>query len=219
MRAATPQSEWKVILWVGFAALLLSSVAYASEEEGAIVVDANSTPCLTPYAAHYTKIQDAINNSATQAGDTIRVCPGMYGEQLNVTKSVTIRGVTVPTANNGNGVGAAIITVPGGSLSSNATLFSTPLEAQVLVEAPNVILNDLTIDGTGALAAGACPHTLYVAGVYFAAGALRRLAAHGREESEHVERKHRILLRRGRGRRHSGGAELRRSRLQHLQLR
>ena len=66
-----------------------------------------------------------INNPATHSGDTIHVCPGSYGEQLALNKSVTLRGVAVPGANGGAGAAQAIIAVPSDGFNNNGTVFST----------------------------------------------------------------------------------------------
>jgi hypothetical protein len=157
---------------MAFAALLVSSVvcrvAFGAEEE-TLVVDANSPPCMATNNP-YTTINAAVAAAASDPGVTINMCPGKYGEQVVPTTSVTLRGVTVASANNGNGAGAAIIAVPSAGLSANATLFSSPLEAQVLVHASNVTLSDLTIDGTPAFGGGSCPNPTLLAGVDFDSG-------------------------------------------------
>lgn len=155
-------------------------IARADEDEGpTVVVDANATPCVTQFFAHYTTIQAAINGSGP--GATILVCPGMYPEQITIPQSKTLRGVTVPNANNGAGAGAAVITVPvGGALAGN----SFPWTAQVLIEATNVTLDDLTIDGTGVLPNDCTAPD--IAGIVFAAGSsgtVRRAALRNQNEA------------------------------------
>ena len=74
----------------------------------------------------YPTIQQAIN--AAPVGATVQVCPGSYLEQVVISRSVTLQGIT---ANNGDNV---YIDAPLGGLVVNATdLFGDPVVAQVLV--------------------------------------------------------------------------------------
>jgi nitrous oxidase accessory protein NosD len=150
-----------------FVLLVLASVPVAASTNGdPIVVDANAIPCVKPAATHFTMIQDAVN--AAPAGATILVCPGTYSEQITVKTPLTLKGVTVPDANNGTGAGAATITAPAG-LVSNASYAGTakPVAAQVLVQASNVILTNLAVDGSNAFSA--CSPLMLV-GIDFEAG-------------------------------------------------
>src|SRR5260370_13954878 len=47
--------------------------------------------CPAP-GTHYTAINAAVT-AAAAAGDTIRVCPGTYPEQVTITKSLTLIGI------------------------------------------------------------------------------------------------------------------------------
>ena len=144
-----------------------------------IVVDANPTPCTKPAATHFTTIQAAVD--AASAGTTILVCPGTYAEQITISTALTLRGVPVPNADNGAGAGAATIAVPPGGLTTppNGPLYAgtaTPVAAQVLVQAPNVTLDNLAVDGTNAL--GGCSSPI-LAGIDFdsgSSGSAQRLA-------------------------------------------
>ena len=167
------------------AALLVSSsvvcgVAFAAEET--YVVDHNSSsPCMAGNS-HFTTIKAAVTAAASDAGVTIKVCPGTYPEQLVLGTPVTLEGVTVPGANSG----AAIITVPSTPLLVNATLnrFPPNIAAQVLVQASNVTLSDLTINGTGAFT-GSCSSN-GLAGVDFdsgASGTMRHLVVTNQAQS------------------------------------
>jgi len=202
---------------MALAALLVSSVvcrvAFADEET--YVVDANSVPCMATNH-HYTTINAAVAAAASDPGVTINVCPGKYGEQVVLNTSVTLRGVTVPSANSGNGAGAAVITVPSTGLSpnANATLSqfvappSIPIEAQVLVHASNVTLSDLAIDGSGALPLipqgtnCSFPATVLVAGVDFdsgSSGTVRRLAVRNQNQAQDQGNRNFDYCRRGLG--------------------
>ena len=165
-------------------AVLLFAAAYitAQEQTYPIVVDANvghvhgPLPCVTPYSAAYATVGAAVNASTTLAGATILVCPGTYPEQITISKSLTLRGVTNTAANTG----AAVITVPASGLVFNFTsaqaFFGRLVAAQVLIQASNVTLTDIGVDGAGAL--NGCSNILI--GIGFDAnssGLLRRVAA------------------------------------------
>jgi hypothetical protein len=92
----------------------------------------------------YPTIGSAI--TGIPAGSTIYVCPGVYAEQLTVTKNLTIEGASTSYSS------AAIIIPPGGGLSANATdPISGPVAAQIAVLAPatRVNIEHLVVDGTG----------------------------------------------------------------------
>jgi len=120
------------------------------------VVDANLKlrPCVFRFSAHYTTIQAAINAAAP--GGTILVCPGTYPEQLTIPTSVTIRGVT---ANNSS---SAIIVPPATGL-----ILGSPYTSHILVQAPNVTLDSLVVDGNGNLPTGC---STYLTGIHFDVG-------------------------------------------------
>jgi hypothetical protein len=110
-----------------FSLLVLAAIPLAASADGdPIVVDANATPCVKPAAPHFTNIQDAVN--AADAGATILVCPGTHSEQITINLPLTLRGVTVPNANNGAGEGAATITAPA-VLVTNAAYAGTTTPA------------------------------------------------------------------------------------------
>jgi len=150
-----------------FALLAFASVIAVADGRPA-VVDANATPCVSRFSTHYTTVQAAV--SAAQSGAIILVCPGIYPEQVTITTSLTLRGVSVPGANGGAGAGAAIIGAPNAGLVEN----DIALDAQVLIQAPNVTLDSITVDGLGA-ARTADYSAPNVAGVVFAAGASGRV--------------------------------------------
>jgi hypothetical protein len=73
-------------------AMVLGTAAAAESgfAQPARLVSVNQNICPT---ATYTSIQSAVDASAP--GDTINVCPGLYDEQLVISKPLTIRGVAV----------------------------------------------------------------------------------------------------------------------------
>jgi hypothetical protein len=170
------------VVW-GAAALLILTATYVRADGGVegipIVVDANfrpltGAPCVTPYSAVYTTIGAAV--SAAHSGAIIVVCPGNYAEQITINKSLTLQGVTNAAANKG----AVVITVPPSGLSvSNGFYFANSFQVvavQVLVQASNVNIIDVAVDGTGAFTGCSSPS---LAGVGFdtgSSGTLRRVA-------------------------------------------
>lgn len=132
------------------AALSLSISALVPSSAGATVgvtrvVDddgmATAANCNDTTHTAFTTIQAAVNASST--GDTILVCPGVYPEQVTITKSLTIRGVAAGNEN-------LVLIRPGALTAANSTSFSSgnPIAAIVLVkEAKGVTLTNLTIDG------------------------------------------------------------------------
>ena len=79
------------------AASLLPSTAAADEASGAIVVDDDNVQCPN---AEISTIQKAVDKAAKKNSDrvtqndvdVVRVCPGLYAEQVSVREPLTIRG-------------------------------------------------------------------------------------------------------------------------------
>ena len=76
-----------LVLVILCAAAIVRTNAVASQTH---LVSTNQRICPT---AEYTSIQAAID--ASLPGDVINVCPGVYDEQLVISKPVTVNGVTV----------------------------------------------------------------------------------------------------------------------------
>lgn len=91
-----------------------------------------------PPTCDASNIQSAI--SAAANGDTIQVGAGVYTQTIDVNKSVTIEG---------DGTGNTIIDADPATLSDYpfTPLEGTTNEAIVLADAPNVTIEDLTVDG------------------------------------------------------------------------
>lgn len=103
----------------------------------AIIVDNKSMPNNGCPATNITKIQDAVDMAGY--GDVIRVCPGIYDEQVTIGKSVHIAG------DNG-------ATIQPAGMTANATNLVTgdPIAAVFLIQnAREVVLTDLIVDGSG----------------------------------------------------------------------
>lgn len=84
--------------------------------------------CL-PAHPHFSTIQAAIN--ASTLGGTVLVCPGTYPEKIAIFQPLTLKGV------DNSGKNLALITMPSGGTGT-----------QVYVQATNVNISDLTIDGS-----------------------------------------------------------------------
>jgi len=141
-----------------FLLILLPSFGIATERRQ-LVVGTNGADCR---GASFKSIQSAVD--AASPGDSIRVCKGVYPEQLSITKSVDIEpdpGVfVVPLA-----------------LKQNATGLATgvPIAAAIIVSgAADVSIADLTVDGINNAVTGCAPR---VEGIYYqnASGEISRV--------------------------------------------
>jgi parallel beta-helix repeat protein len=138
-----------------------------------IVVDANTPPCVsTTPAHHFMTITAAIGYAP--AGATVVVCPGGYLEQITIGKSLTLRGVTNTAAN----AGAAVIAPPPGGLLVSNTFFAffSQTAAQLLVQAANVNIVDVAVDGTGAFTGCSSPSLVGIGFDTGSSGTLKRVA-------------------------------------------
>jgi hypothetical protein len=106
--------------------------------------------CL-PNKVSFDSLGDAIQG--VPPGSTILVCPGVYQEQLVISKSLTLKGQT-----SGNAA-YPVIMPPVGGLPTNAAGLNTPtsffplgtlLAAQVVINnGAEVTMTDLAVDATG----------------------------------------------------------------------
>jgi len=100
-----------------------------------------------PSLPSYPSITAAL--AAVPAGATVLVCPGTYAEQFTISTQLNLEGIS---SANGD---RAVITVPGGGLTVNATSLALgmtiSIAAQVLVTATTgpVNITNITVDGTG----------------------------------------------------------------------
>ncbi len=100
----------------------------------------------------FSTIQAAV--TAASEGATILVCPGIYPEQVAIDKSVTLTGLSLPTASG------ATIRAPSGGIVANSNSLATgePIAAQVLVQnAKDVDISNLTVDGSDNRILGCSP--------------------------------------------------------------
>jgi hypothetical protein len=175
---------------VGSHSVSVTLIVVEENEQKPIVVDGSlvgipdqlAPPCITPYFAAYSSIQPAINSSTTPAGATILVCPANYAEQITINKSLTLQGVTNKVANKG----AAVITAPASiapahglfvNYTDNAIGFlHAAAAAQVLVQATDVNIIDIGVDGAGAFTGCSSPSLIGIAYAGGSSGTVKRAA-------------------------------------------
>jgi hypothetical protein len=122
------------VLWMPTIALVLLC---AHPLHAATIVAGTCRPALP----HFSTIQAAVN--AAPQGGTVLVCPGTYPEKIAIFHPLTLKGV------DNNGTNLARITMPPGGTGT-----------QLYVQATDVNISDLTIDGSnnGATACGQGPY-------------------------------------------------------------
>src|SRR5215470_10491685 len=148
----------KYFLLLGVALLLPRQQMIANAAQ--LVVDDDKVECPN---AGFTHIQDAINVAA--AGDHIRICKGIYAEQLTIQKSLVLEAdsgaILMPVAMHQNTV----------SLSTSA-----PIAAAILVQnVSNVTVRGLIVDGANSGISACSPNLI---GITFqnASGSIDRSA-------------------------------------------
>ena len=137
--------------------------------------------CPAP-GTHYTAINAAVT-AAAAAGDTIRVCPGTYPEQVTITKSLMLIGIASGASD------AAVVVPPATGLVPNGSdIFGFPVAAQIFVSnATAVTVSSLTIDGTGNNIAGCGAPTLE--GIYFqnSSGTITKNAVRNQFQTDYAD--------------------------------
>jgi len=123
--------------------IVLALLASVPQTTLAAVTHATVGLCAGP-GTHYTKIQDAVNAVSSSPGAIIGVCPNSYAEQIMITSSLTLQGLSV--GNND----AVVIIPPADGVAVNTTDQRGDVAAMVLVQGANpVTISNLTVDGTG----------------------------------------------------------------------
>jgi Right handed beta helix region len=130
---------------------------------------------------HFTTIQAAVNGVA--AGSTIRVCPGIYPEQVVINKNLTVSGVESDNAFN-----PTLVMPSSGGFTANTSSLSSgaPLAGQIVVAAPatDVEISNLTVDGTGNNLNNGCSDTRLI-GIIFqnASGTINYVVARNQAQN------------------------------------
>jgi parallel beta-helix repeat protein len=124
-----------------------------------LLVDDDKVQCPT---ATFTKIQDAVN--AASNGATIRVCAGIYREQVTIAKSLTING------DNGSIVMPSSVVANTTSLAPGHAIIAAVI---LVMNSTDVDLSGLTVDGANN-GINACAPDLI--GIYYqnASGTIRQ---------------------------------------------
>src|SRR5436190_1854976 len=118
---------------IGFFAIM--AIGSLAARAATLIVDDN----LQCPGATYPTIQGAV--TAASPGDTIKVCPGTYVEQVMITKNLKVEGIAFNNENL-----ALVMPAPVGANSTS--LSGNPVAAIILVDgASNVSLTNLTVDG------------------------------------------------------------------------
>jgi len=131
-----------------------------------LLVDDDNIPCST---AKYHTINAAL--AAAEAGDEIDICAGTYPEQVVLTKPLVLNGEPIGSAK-------VVIQPPALPVSRPSVIGGKLVTAGILVDAPRVVLENLNVDLSHAVATGCAP---VVTGVYArnASGAITNLDVGG----------------------------------------
>ncbi|PYJ08730.1 MAG: hypothetical protein DMF06_12015 [Verrucomicrobia bacterium] len=136
---------------IGFFAIM--AIGSLAARAATLIVDDN----LQCPGATYPTIQGAV--TAASPGDTIKVCPGTYVEQVMITKNLKVEGIAFNNENL-----ALVMPAPVGANSTS--LSGNPVAAIILVDgASNVSLTNLTVDGAAGGLNG-CDAPTFI-GVYY----------------------------------------------------
>jgi Right handed beta helix region len=117
--------------------------------------------CL-PKLTNFTTISAAV--AATPAPDVVKVCAGIYYEQVAITTPLTLEGI----ASAGSSLGTAAIAPPSTGLVANSTTIfnGQPIAAQVLVETGPVNITNITVIGPSAGVGSSEAGIFYASGSY-----------------------------------------------------
>jgi len=137
----------------------------------------------------YPTIQLAVNS--VPPGTVIKICPGIYPEQVMITKNLTLAGVSSNGAVGpaGSGPNNPTVVSPAGGVVTNAgDLFDgSPIAAQIVVATPTgasqpivVSISNIIVDGSNNQIAGCAPDLV---GIYYqnASGTMNRVATRFQE--------------------------------------
>src|SRR5436190_7875044 len=147
-----------IVLGFGLLSLVISLSAHAQNY--------GAGSCNFPNTQMFPTIQSAVNS--VPVGSVIAVCPGLYPEQVTISKPLTLLGRSFGNANR-----ASITVDPNAPANANVTsIDGENFYAQLLVQNVNpsgpVNLTGITVDGAGAADANGNP--VCTTGVFYASG-------------------------------------------------
>lgn len=130
-----------------------------------------------PNMVHFDNFDDAVHG--VPPGETILVCPGVYQEQVSISTSLTIKGIT-----DGVNGGLPVLVPPASGLAMSITSYSLPfsftrgtaIAAQILVNPGNIVnISGIALDATNSLLVDC---TLFPVGIYYqdASGTVNHVA-------------------------------------------
>lgn len=105
----------------------------------------------------FSTVSDAI--AAAPAGSTINVCPGLYIEQLVISKAVNLHGICAS-----NSCQSTVATPSGGLLTTSSLRYGT-VAAQIQITSGPVNITGITVNGN----TSACPSYPYF-GIFYSSG-------------------------------------------------
>lgn len=123
------KSVWRML---AFSALVLLSSASWGINNAVVGTCDNGT--------QFATIQDAVN--ASSAGSTVRVCPGVYPEQVTINKSLSLTGLMVGRS--------AVIVPPATGLLTSGYIGADAFAAQIIAGQGTVTINNIGVDAKSA---------------------------------------------------------------------
>jgi slime mold repeat-containing protein/copper-binding protein NosD len=132
-------------------ALHVSPALATSTASNILIVDDNNVPCP---GATFRTIAAAL--ARAEDGDEIDVCPGVYPEQVVITKMITLRGTPV-------GSQKVVIRSPALVDSRPSVTGGKLITGGILVDTKRVVLDSLVVDMSASNAVGCAP---VVTGIY-----------------------------------------------------
>ncbi|HEV7733112.1 MAG TPA: hypothetical protein VGR62_13160 [Candidatus Binatia bacterium] len=150
-------------------AVLLSGMVWTEAGANTRYVDDAVKDPFECQGAPYATIGAALADS--QPGDEIRVCPGVYPEQVVITKQLRFTGISI-------GTNRPVIKPTALPATRPSILGGNPVAAAIIVDAEFVRMDNLDVDLSQITSPAACSPAL--AGVYLrdASGVVERLNIH-----------------------------------------
>jgi hypothetical protein len=116
-----------------------------------VVPGSGAPACVSGYPT-YPTISAAVTAVHTIPGAFIKVCPGTYAEQVNITSKLTLEGVQGTAAGSNPSYAAIIVPPAGGMVQNGVDITGFPTAAQIFVNAGGsntVTIEHLTVDAIG----------------------------------------------------------------------